>query len=243
MKKKFYIFITVATLFIIFIITNQKTSNVIQFQKNSYSPSNIINPEYKIQNRSISSTTSNTSITQMDETKEFKIIKIKFNESVLTKKQIKAVYDLAEFQQDMPVFNLQNIKRRDKFFEILNHDTSLVTESFAKILSDPSIKSDDLSLFLLNTMNLLDLNDQQKSQLIVARFSKNLLAFNNDATVADSDLSVIIGLSILANLKDQSTKEQAIDEIISNLGSNYNANYRKLLIEYLPDFKSNIRNI
>lgn len=179
----------------------------------------------------------------MDETKEFKIIKIKFNESVLTKKQIKAVYDLAEFQQDMPVFNLQNIKRRDKFFEILNHDTSLVTESFAKILSDPSIKSDDLSLFLLNTMNLLDLNDQQKSQLIVARFSKNLLAFNNDATVADSDLSVIIGLSILANLKDQSTKEQAIDEIISNLGSNYNANYRKLLIEYLPDFKSNIRNI
>lgn len=151
-------------------------------------------------------------------------------QSGLSQAKVQAICDLRDFHSSHPVFNHENILKRQALLEELARNSHETVKAFGKIMRES--KDDGLKSFLLNLVMGIDMPDEDKAEIFMAR----ILAgshFSREGIVPDEELSIMISFSHLSRLEDEQVKTEAIEKLKSHQEFVNNPGFQKAFRDYL----------
>lgn len=148
----------------------------------------------------------------------------------LSEHKIKAIYDLRNFHNEAPIFNEENIRKRNEFLDELTKNTPETVKAFSKIMK--TSKDDSLKSFLLNITMNTSMDDSDKAEIFMSRIKLGA-NFSHEGLVPDEEMSLIIGISHLSRLEDERVKIEAVEKMMNNVEVGKNKFLSKTLEDYL----------
>ncbi len=152
--------------------------------------------------------------------------------SDLASEKIKAIYQLNEFHAASPDYTAENILKRQAMLDELVKNAKETVQAFSKILQ--TSKDDGLKSFLLNLTMNSKLEDEEKSEIFLARLKVGA-TISKEGLVPDEELSFMIGFSHLSRLEDQGVRERALDELKGEQSLISNAGFRQIYKDYFNE--------
>jgi hypothetical protein len=173
-------------------------------------------------------------------------IKEKMHERFLTaglsEKKSQAMFDLNDFHQSMPVFNEENIAKREEMLEKLSQDPKSTVEAFKKLMGEGTSDEEALRVFMVNITLALKIPEEDKAEIFASRIIQSA-SFRPDGTVEDNEMSIMIALGNLSRLEDAEVKSSALDEILGAVWpKEKKQEYLQLLRDYFPEHAEKINS-
>lgn len=160
----------------------------------------------------------------------------------LSEEKAQAMFDLNEFHQEMPVFNEENIARREEMLEKLSQDPKSTVEAFEKLMKEATDDEEALRAFMVNITMALKISEEEKAQVFSARIIQSA-SFRPDGSVEDNEMSIMIALGNLARLEDKDVKSAALEEILGAAWPKEKTQeYLQLLRDYFPEHAEKINS-
>jgi hypothetical protein len=160
----------------------------------------------------------------------------------LSEKKSQAMFDLNDFHQNMPVFNEENIARREEMLEKLSQDPKSTVEAFKKLIGQASPDEEALRAFMVNITLALKISEEEKAEIFASRIIQSA-QFRPDGTVEDNEMSMMIALGNLSRLEDAEVKSSTLDEILGAAWPKEKTQeFLQLLRDYFPEHAEKINS-